>query len=235
MKKVNKIMSLLLALLMVISFTQPSTATIGGKINQENDAKVIRDNKKERVAVSVDLENKYISNFNKDSNSLTIQSYDKTTNKLVTTQTIDLSETILEENNSEQETNLPSTHAIGNSEYQKTLSNYEYSVKYGKPNKWNLRVPSERMSKSENSSNSANIKLFRKKVESINTQEKKIAGAIVGTGLLMVLTIIATATPGALPSALAAAGVFGTAVFLCFELKEMQNDSKDLFRRIKYN
>lgn len=235
MKKTRNTISLALALLMVFTFIQPTIATNYEANSEANNAKITLDNEEERVATSLDLENKYVSTFDKELNLLTIQTYDKVTNELFNTQTIDLNQDGLGKNKLEEEASLPSTYAKSNSAYQNTFSNYEYSVTYGNPNKWELRIPSERMNKSENSSNKSNINNFRNKVESINSLEKKLAGALIGGGLLSVLTIIAATTPGALPSALAAAGVFGTAAFIAIDLKSAQNDAEYYYNRVKYN
>lgn len=172
---------------------------------------ILVDNSTERVVESVQDGVKSIATFNKLTNVLTTKVEGQ--EEIV----LDLNSLAKEQLKIESENEM---NALAGKLEENTWTNFEYTINYGTPNKWQMRRPNgNSLTKilyynvNETSKNKANLTGFKNSVNSLNDYERRFIGAVSGVGILTVASLVVGAINGAagVGVGLVALGVAGAA------------------------
>lgn len=183
--------------------------------NEMTNIDIISDTKEKRVAKSNFNGIETIAEFDKASNMLTI-------NENGIEAKIDLSQA---ESNS-QDTNVRRKRVAYIEE--RTFSNFEYKI-YPSSDKWILRRPkpgkaytTNEKSVYANTKNRSNLNNFRDAVDEINILEAEFIFSGASAGISVVASAIASAVTAGAGTALAALGLYGTALSKGLQLEKYQ-------------
>ena len=185
------------------------------------------DNDNEVKVKSTENNKIIISKVNKQSNIMTIEKYDINSNKLLSIDTLNLSE--ISKNSSQDN--------LSRANYQNTFSNREYRYyngydsKLGSCIKWDIRSDYKKKNGIiETSSNRDDLKNFRDAVETVNSKENSI---IWTAGVGTVTTILTAIATGGVGAGIAAASSVGVAANFVIDLNRAINDADYYFDRIR--
>lgn len=158
---------------------------------------------------------------------MTIEKYDINSNKLLSIDTLNLSE--ISKNSSKDN--------LSRANYQNTFSNREYRYynsydsKLGSCIKWDIRSDYKKKNGIiETSSNRDDLKNFRDAVETVNSKENSI---IWTAGIGTVTTILTAIATGGVGAGIAAASSVGVAANFVIDLNRAINDADYYFDRIR--
>lgn len=192
------------------------------------DFKIIQDNKNVRVIESTENGKTSIAILNKNKNVLTLQIKGDDSTKVE----IDMNE-IAETVNSFDNSEDLATYAASTLE-ENTFTNYEYTITFSSPEKWQLRRPNpDNMLKyyykdrTKTTTNSTKLTNFKKEVDNLNYYEWMFIGASSASMIVTVAAVIAAAiTSGAgLAVALAALPISGAAYNYALKMGTAANNA----------
>lgn len=202
---------LVAAIVTLFSLTSAIPAhAANSSLSNESEAVVILDNMEKRVAASEDAQYKYIATLIKTSNTVTLEKIDKATLETVSINTYPL--------NTKPHSKDTEITTMAASSYENTFSNYEFTIWYTNPIKWELRRPNGILNTYyfqtyETSRNRDALLAFQSKVYEINDIEWEyiasvglealtgVIGAILSGGLgAFIADVIFSAKGGIAPS-----------------------------------
>lgn len=180
---------------------------------------ILVDNSTERVVESVQDGVKSIAIFNKLTNVLTTKVEGQ--EEVV----LDLNAIAKEQLKIESENEM---NALAGKLEENTWTNFEYTINYGSPNKWQMRRPNGNSLTSilyynvnETNKNKSNLKGFKDSVDSLNDYERRFIGAVTGVGILTIASLVVAAINGAAGVAvgITAIGISGAAYNYCISME----------------
>lgn len=177
------------------------------------EIKIIKDDENERVVETIENGVTSIGVFNKKNNELTTEVKGNKSSQVK----IDLDEVDSSDFSDDQQGDI-STFAA--TRVENTYSNYEYTITYTSPQKWQLRRPKPNTLNSTyyknvtlSKKNSGNLNNFKKQVDLLNDYELKFIGAASGATILWLASLVVASLNGGagVAVALVAVGVTGAA------------------------
>lgn len=231
----------LLALTLVVTIGMGTTAFAQNTTAVDPyNTTVLEDNSGKKIVETSDANFTYQATFDKINNTVTLSTTDKISGEIKTGSTTAV--TPLQEF-----PNNPVTYA---SLAENTFTNYEYTITYGNPNKWQLRRPGDNVfnwvyfDTYQATGNKDYLVAFQNAVDNINVQEGTIVGTLGMAGLSYLAAGAAGAgaiftggtLSGAAWGALLAAGGFSTAhVAACMAYDQSCKNAYDSYWNAYYN
>jgi len=236
----KKIISIILSLVMVLSMSVSALAAETTSITT-----ILRDDDMVRIAQAISGDDRYVSTFDKQNNTITTERFSVSDGTLLATATVNLSV------NTITETDLNTGIAVTSttqSKYTDSLYGYEYTP--GSPAQWRLQRPKYNGEPEEGAyyyrtnqttTNKSDLNNFRTTVNSLESLEEELL-AQVGTTTFFAgfATGFAIGSGGtgfgiALAAYIAAAGFCLTAQQTSYEIGEKQDDAYYYYFEVSYN
>lgn len=190
---------------------------------------IIEDNENFRIVETTENEQTIVTTLNKNTNIITSQVKGDDTSEIE----VDLNELAkLEESYKESTSGGVST--LASTLKQDTFSNYEYTITFSSPEKWQLRRPNpDNILKwyykdvTKTTKNSTNLSNFKKSVDDLNYYELMFIGSASGVAILTIVSFIVASISGGAGFAglLVAAGVTGAAYNYAMQMNRAANNA----------